>query len=327
MHDVAHRAGVSQMTVSRALRAPDKVAEVTRRRIQRAMDELGYIPDLGASALASRQSGLIAAIVSTLENSIFAQTISGLSTNVVRHGYSMLLGTSDYSTVDEEKLLRTVLGRRPDGIVLTDNVHTAAARKLLSAARVPVVETWQLPDQPIDMAVGFSNRSAARAMTRALFSYGYRRIAFVGLRTPDDRRGQLRRRGYRDAIAYSDQSPRELFLEAAKPDLMAGATALEEIVERFPETDAIFCAVDILAAGIYFAAQRRGWSIPERFALAGFGDFAIAQAAGLDLTTVRVDGEQIGSRAGDLLLARLRKEILSTATIDVGYKIIRRSSA
>ena len=165
MEDVARHAGVSQMTVSRALRTPDKVAPATRARIAAAIAELDYVPDLVAGGLAARRSRLVAVIVSTLENSIFAATVQGLDAALRDQGYAVLLGSSDYSREGEEELLRAVLGRRPDGIVLTDYVHTPAAQRLLRAAGIPVVETWELPAAPLDLAVGFSNLAAARAMT------------------------------------------------------------------------------------------------------------------------------------------------------------------
>ncbi len=184
MEDVARRAGVSQMTVSRALRTPDKVAPATRAKIAAAVAELDYVPDLVAGGLAARRSRLVAVIVSTLENSIFAATVQGLSTVLREQGYAVLLGASDYSREGEEQLLRAVLGRRPDGIVLTDAVHTQSARRLLRAAGIPVVETWELPAAPLDLAVGFSNLAAGRAMIR-----GASRLGLPAYRVPRHRGG------------------------------------------------------------------------------------------------------------------------------------------
>ena len=171
MEDVARRAGVSQMTVSRALRTPDKVAPATRARIATAVAELDYVPDLVAGGLAAKRSRLVAVIVSTLENSIFAATVEGLTTVLRDDGYAVLLGASGYSRETEEKLVRATLGRRPDGLVLTGDLHTPAARRLLRASGIPVVETWELPDDPLDLSVGFSNRDAGAAMVRTLHGY------------------------------------------------------------------------------------------------------------------------------------------------------------
>ena len=112
-----------------------------------------------AGALASRESRLVAALVSTLAGSIFASTIAGLGAALREAGHELLLGTTEYSSASEEALLRAVLGRRPDGLVLSAGQHTPAARRLLERATrglgLPVVEIWQLPERPVDMAVGF----------------------------------------------------------------------------------------------------------------------------------------------------------------------------
>jgi LacI family gluconate utilization system Gnt-I transcriptional repressor len=328
MDDVARLARVSQMTVSRALSTPEKVSAATRARIEAAMTELDYIPDLVASGLAARRSGLIAAIVSTLENSIFAETIQGLTDSVTAAGYSILLGASSYSAADEERLLRTVIGRRPDGIVVTDSIHTRAARRLFATCGIPVVETWQLPKTPIDMAVGFSNIAAGRAMVQALASYGYRRIVFVGTRSIKDRRSRQRLIGYRRALAdLGIPERREVCVSTAMSTIADGARALDDVLRFHPDAEVIFCSVDNLAAGIVLECRRRGLAVPGRFGVAGFGDFPIAHPAAVDMTTVRIDGRGMGERAGALLLARLRGHTIEAPVIDQGFEIIRRSTA
>lgn len=328
MEDVARRAGVSPMTVSRALRTPEKVAPATRDRVARAVAELDYVPDLMAGALAARRSRLVAVIVSTLENSIFAATVEGLTTVLRAEGYSVLLGASGYSVEVEEQLVRAALGRRPDGIVLTGDLHTPTARRLLQASGIPVVETWELPERPVDLAAGFSNRDAGAAMVRSLHACGYRRIAFVGTALEDDRRGHLRLQGYREALAELGAGPpREVALPVAVAGITDGPLALLALRAAHPEADAAFCVVDPLAAGLILACRRQNLAVPGQLAVAGFGDFAIAQPDGLDITTVRVSGRAIGSYAGELLLARLRGETVERPVRDLGFSIIRRSSA
>ena len=328
MEDVARRAGVSQMTVSRALRTPDKVAPATRARVARAIAELDYVPDLMAGALATRRSRLVAVIVSTLENSIFAATVEGLTKVLREEGYAVLLGASGYSPEVEEQLVRAALGRRPDGIVLTSDLHTATARRLLRASGIPVVETWELPEQPLDLAAGFSNRDAGAAMVRMLHACGYRRIAFVGTAMEDDRRGRMRFEGYRAALAELNAGPpREVALPIAVAGITDGPLALQALRAAHPDADAAFCVVDSLAAGLILACRRHELAVPGQLAVAGFGDFAIAQPDGLDITTVRVSGRAIGTHAGELLLSRLRGEEVDQPVRDLGFSIIRRSSA
>lgn len=327
MDDVAARAGVSQMTVSRVIRTPEKVSAATRDRVNAAMAELAYVPDMLAGGLAARRSGLIGAVISTFENAIFAETIAGLTETVESAGLSLLLGASSYSSDGEERLLHAILGRRPDGIVLTATLHTPRARQLLVSSGIAIVETWEIPDDPVDMAVGFDNKAAGHAMTSALLDLGYRRVTFVGASGGRDARGLRRRDGYRAALAERGLSPREVGSTAIPLGIENGPAFLDEVLERFPDTDAVFCSLDALAAGIMLAARRRGLDVPGQLAVAGFGDFAIAQPSGLDLTTVRIAGRAIGAHTGALLLVRMNGERPKTSIIDVGFEIVRRSSA
>lgn len=328
MAEVAAHAGVSQMTVSRALRTPEKVTAATRERVRVAIAALDYVPDLVAGGLAARRSRLVAVVVSTLESSIFAATVEGLDATLRERGYAVLLGSSGYSRDEEEDLLRAVLGRRPDGVVLTASVHTPGARRLLGSAGIPVVEAWELPASPLDLAVGFSNRAAGAAMTRALHGWGYRRIAFLGVDAAGDERAQLRRAGYRDAVgALGVGPPREVLLPAPVSRVTDGRAALDLLLRDHPDSDAAFCVVDGLAAGVLLACRRRGIDVPGRLAVAGFGGFEIAEPDALDITTLAVPGREIGRQAGAMLLARLEGEAPTAPTLDVGFTVIRRGSA
>ena len=328
MADVAAAAGVSPMTVSRALKAPARVKPLTRAKVEAAIEALGYVPDAGAGALASRESRLVAALVSTLSGSIFASTIAGLGATLRAAGHELLLGTTDYSPESEEALLQATLARRPDGLVLSTDRHTPVARRLLARAAAPVVEIWQLPERPVDMAVGFSNYAAGRAMTAFLLDCGYRRIGFVGTLGALDHRGQRRHQGHLEVLEERGVGPaRSVGSKAASASPDDGATGLACLLERFPDTDAVFCASDPIATGAVMEAARRGLRVPDDLAIAGFGDFDYAGDAGLGLTTVRIPGERIGAEAGRLILERKAGAIAGPVVIDVGFEIVRRRTA
>lgn len=333
MQDVARAAEVSTITVSRVLRTPEKVKAATRERVEAAVRELGYVPDQVAGSLSSRESRLVAALVSTLAGSIFASTVDGLARSLREAGHQLLLGTTDYSSATEEELVATALSRRPDGIVLTSGDHTPAARAMLAGAGIPVVEVWELPEDPIDMAVGFSNFEAGRAMTRHLFEVGRRRIGFVGAGRragpgEGDRRGRLRRLGYEAALAELGLGEPRAVPEPAEGSMVErGARDLAALLERFPDTDAVFCSSDSTALGAVGEARRRGFEVPSRLAIAGFGDFEFAGELGLGLTTVGIPGCRIGSEAGRMLLARKRGEAVEIPILDLGFEIVRRATS
>jgi len=328
MQDVARMAGVSTITVSRALRMPDKVKAPTRERIDAAIRALGYVPDQIAGSLSSRESRLVAALVSTMAGSIFASTVDGLAQALREQGHQLLLGTTEYSSESEEQLIATALSRRPDGLVLTSGEHTPAARQMLAHAAVPVVEVWDLPEQPIDMAVGFSNHEAGRAMTRFLFDTGRRRIGFVGAMQEGDRRGRLRLMGYEAALGELGLgAPRSVADAGIASMVERGARNFVELMQRWPDTDAIFCASDSVALGAVSEARRRGFAVPEQLAIAGLGDFDFAGEHGLALTTVRIPGYAIGAEAGRMIIRRKQGDQDTPKSVDVGFEIVRRGSA
>ena len=326
MQDVADRAGVGKVTVFRALRAPGAVSASTRVRIEAAMAELGYVPDDTAGALSTSRSRIVGVVVSTLADSVFASTVEGLSARLRSARHELLVTSADYAPEREEDAIRTLLGRRPDGLVLTGSRHTAAARRLLAAADLPVVEVWELPTTPIGHAVGFSNAAATSAMVGHLFDCGRRRFAFIGSGQPHDTRGTARWEGYRAALRDRKLgAPRYVVLaDPAMPPPDRGAAGLAQALARWPDTDAVVCVSDLVAMGALHEARRRGIDVPGRMAVTGFGGFDIARESAMGLTTIEIAGRRIGEAAADILLAPPAGG--GATIIDVGFHLARRGT-
>ena len=329
MSEVAAAAGVSAMTVSRVLRTPDKVSRETCARVEAAIRKLGYVPDEAAGALSSRRSRIVGALVSTLGGSVFASTVDGLSQTLREAGYQLLLATTNYAPAVEADVIAAMLARRPDGLVLTSTHHTKSAHRLLKGAGVPVVELWELPERPIDSAVGFSNHAAGKAMTDFLAESGHARIGFIGRSAQSDTRGQLRRAGYEDALAERALHAPRIVTPAGlgTDDPRAGAVGLAELLARWQDTTAVFCSSDSVALGALSEARRRGLGVPNDIAIAGFGDFEMASEHGLALTTVRVPGFAIGEEAARIVLQRRSGETPGSRVVDLGFQIVRRMTA
>ncbi|RAR57795.1 LacI family transcriptional regulator [Paraburkholderia unamae] len=303
MSDVARLAGVSKMTVSRVL-AGHSVALATRERVQQAIDELGYVADAAAGALSSGRSEFVAVLVPSLASSNFSDTVRGLSARLEPHGLQLLLGDTDYDLAREERLVRSMLRYQPRCIALTGSQHTDGTRRLLERSRIPVVEMWDMPARPIDMAVGFSNVRAAREMVRYLKDRGYRKIGFLGGASDLDRRGLERLKGYQQEIrAQGLGEPRVIRLGQSPITMSHGAPALDALLAQWPDTDAVMCVSDMSAFGAIMQCHRRGIRVPHDMAVAGFGNFELAACCHPPITTVSVDAYGIGSRTGELLLA------------------------
>jgi len=322
IEDVAALAGTSPITVSRVLRAPGKVAPATRAKVAAAIEQLGYIPNLSASSLASRRSGIVGLLVPTIDNSIFAATVQGMSDAVADAGLQLLLGDFRYSEEGERALVRALVGRQPEALVVVGVVRDRALRQMLQSLAVPVVETWDLTDDPIDTVVGFSNEAAGAAMARHFLDCGRRRLAFVG---GPDHRAQARRKGFAGALASAGATP-PVIHEIEAISIAAGRRALAAVLEQAPATDGVFFATDVLAVGGLMECQQRRISVPERLAIAGLGDLEIARELSPSLTTVRIPAYEIGRRAGEVVVARLAGEAAEERVIDLGFSIEVRES-
>ena len=326
LEDVARVAGVTAMTVSRALNRPELVREETRRRVLEAVRSTGYVPNMLAGALASNKSRLVALLLPTIATSIFTDMVQAMMSALAASGYQTLLGLTDYLPEREEQIVQTLLGRRPDAIVLTGTDHTALTRERLVKTRVPIVEIWDLADDPIDMLIGFSHEAVGEAIARHLLQKNYRRFGVVSAGDP---RG-LRRS--RSVIAELERHgvhhvPLEILPAPATPQ--AGRDGFARMLEHgLPEV--IVCSTDTLAQGILAEAARRGMAVPQQVAVMGFGDLVTAAHVHPALSTVRIDGAAIGKLAAQALLERLAdgpQPPGAALRVDTGFAIVDRESA
>lgn len=329
LNDVAAHAGVSPQTVSRAIRMPNLVSEATLKVVRRSIQETGYVPNLAASNLASNRSMTVAALVPAMSYSVFAETIHGLDAVLASRGYHLFIGSTDYDTHREEELIRAFLGRRPDGIVVVGTEHTDAARAMLAGAKVPVVETWDWTDNPIDSLVGFSNQEAIVSLVDYAHERGYQHPTFAGWFAGGDSRAQDRRIAFGQRVGelYVGEPIREVDSGEDRISIEAGRKLLGRVLQEHPETDIMICASDIFAAGALFEAESRGISVPDQLAICGFGDFDLSRHLRPALTTVSTPNREIGRKTGELLLGRMLGETTEPTRLNLGTALAARDSA
>jgi LacI family transcriptional regulator, gluconate utilization system Gnt-I transcriptional repressor len=325
--DVAKAAGVSTMTVVRVLREPEKVAANTRLRVEQVIRDTAYTPDLIARGLASNRSGLLAAVIPVLTNSLIAEIMQGLTDAVVPNGFHLLLGASGFCAGEEEALVRAFLSRRVDGIYLSGVEHTAGTVAMLKRAAIPVVEGGNVTARPIDMLVGFSNVDAAREITRYLVRRRYASIGYIGAFPVDNDRARDRRHGYEVAMTAARRRIDPALCMETTLDVDAGARAMATLLIRRPDVRAVFCSADALAVGALYECQRRGLAIPSDIAIAGFDDIPLAAQVVPSLTTIRVPRYDIGRRAGVMLCDRLAGRTVRKRIVDTGFELVPRESA
>ena len=320
LHDVAREAGVSLITASRALGNPGRVSQATLERVQAAAAAVGYIPNLLAGGLKSRRSHTVAALVPIISVPQFLPTIEALTAELDREGYQLILGQTGYDHAREVALLNAMAGRRVDGIVVAGLLNDTPAAKRIREIGIPVVETWEFSEQPLDMLVGFSHRDVGRAVADYFRAKGWQR---VGVATANDRRATIRSEGFLAAWGGHDV-PRAVV--PAPSNVASGRRACAELLQQDPSIQAIFCSADAMAEGVLTEARVRGLRVPEDLAVCGFGGADFAAHLAPALTTVQVDGAWIGKQAARILIARCRGETVSDPVIDVGFEIIERAS-
>ena len=324
LHDVAKLAGVAPITASRALNTPDQVSPEVRQKVGDAVARTGYVPNLLAGGLASRRSRLVAAVVPTIAGPVFLESMQSLTESLAERGYQLMLGQAGYQGTREDALLEAIIGRRPDGVVLTGIMHSAEGRRRLLASGIPVVETWDLTPTPIDMLVGFSHRDVGRSVAQYLHAKGHRRLAAV---TGDDERAKRRFEAFQSAAQALGLPGVRLAVVPAPTTLKSGRTGLAELLHASGEIDAVFCSSDLLALGVLTEARVRGLAVPGQLAVVGFGDLEYAADLEPALTTVHINGAAIGRQAARFIVDRAEGREVAERVVDIGFSIIERQSA
>lgn len=324
LRELAQMVGVTKVTISRALNTPDRVSPETLHKIQNAVRQTGYVPNLVAGSLASSRSRLVMALVPSLAGSVFQETTEAMTTALADAGYQLLIGQSGYDKAREDALLDAVIGRRPAGIVLTGVMHSPTSRDRLRCAGVPVVETWDLTDTPIDMLVGFSHAEVGQAAARYLHGRGARYAAVI---TPSDQRALVRSHAFSKTMAQLSGRAVPVCTMSSPTHLGNGREALARLLMDQPDTDAVFCGADSLGLGALIEARFRGINVPRELKVLGYGDQNFAPYTDPPLTTMRIAGTQIGKLAAQMLVDRIEGRPIGQSCVDVGFELMERNSA
>ena len=302
LRDVAKASGVSEMTVSRALRNTGDVSDETRQRIVRAAADLGYIPNRIAGALASRSVNLVGVVVPSLSSFVFPEVLSGISTGLTGSALQPFIGVSGYDLEKEEKVIREMLSWRPRGLIVAGLEHTPAVRKMLTNAEVPVVEVMDIDGDPVDFCVGISHLEAGRLMAETILAKGYRNIGFIGTKMPYDFRAQKRLEGFTKALAAKGVKLLSEQLYEGSSSIAKGRELTAAALKNAPGIDCIYYSSDVMSIGGLMHCLATGLKVPTDLALAGFNGLDQLDGLPVDLATTNAFRLEIGLKAAEIIL-------------------------
>lgn len=308
LRDVSEASGVSEMTVSRVLRNRGDVSNATRERVLRAAKDLGYVPNKIAGALASQRVNLVGVIIPSLSNMVFPEVLGGISSVLEETDLQPVVGVTDYLPEKEEKVLYEMLSWRPSGVILAGLEHTDAARAMLNASGIPVVEIMDVDGKAVDSMVGISHRRAGREMAEAILKAGYRNIGFMGTKMPLDHRARKRFEGFTTALAKQGVEIAEKEFYSGGSALAKGREMTEAMLERNPELDFLYYSNDMIGAGGLLYLLEKGYDIPGQIGLAGFNGVELLQGLPRQLATMDACRREIGTKAAEIIAARVKGE-------------------
>jgi LacI family transcriptional regulator len=307
IHDVARRARVSIATVSRVVNGISTVDSVLAKRVWKAVDEVGYLPNTQARALVSGRSRILGLIVSEITNPFFPELVQQFENLAVAQGYEVMIGSTNYDAVRTEALIRRMLQRNVDGVaVMTFGIEEAQVQKLVEH-EFPLVFADAGPDLPNVRVLKVNYGEGIREAVQHLGALGHRRIAFItgplSMRT-----AVTRRDAFRKSMSELGLEVPNAFVAEGDHTMEGGKAAMERLMVRGELPTAVICSNDMTAIGVLHALDETTHKVPADISVVGFDDIRLAQFMLPPLTTVRMSCKELAEAAVQALRAGIEKD-------------------
>jgi LacI family transcriptional regulator len=319
---IARTTGLSVATVSRVINGSVNVAPETRRKVQAAVARAGFEPNPAARALSTQRSRVVGALVPTLAHSIFSTFLNGIERELARHGYALVVATTDYDGPQELARARDLLGMGAEGLIVSGAVHDVEFERLIARRMLPVVATSIYDPRGRLPTIGYDNRALGQLALRHLRALGHTIIAVLHGPADNNDRTRLRLAGVSAAAAGVHVHLLETTLDAG-----GGATAALAALAAQPRCTAILCLSDVLALGALFEARRAGLSVPGQLSIMGFDDLEWAAVCNPPLTTLQLPTAVMGELAARALVERLERGVAITSRRLDADIVVRESTA
>ncbi len=302
IHDVARRARVSIATVSRVVNGISTVDPDLAKRVWKAVEEVGYLPNTQARALVSGRSHILGLIVSEITNPFFPELVQEFENLAVAQGYEVMIGSTNYDAVRTEALIRRMLQRNVDGVaVMTFGIEEAQVQKLVEH-EFPLVFADAGPELPNVRVLKVNYGEGIREAVQHLAALGHRRIAFISgpLRM---RTAVTRRDGFRESMSDLGLAVPNAYVVEGDHTMEGGKAAMERLMEQAELPTAVICSNDMTAIGVLHALDETTHKVPSDISVVGFDDIHLAQFMLPPLTTVRMSCKELAEAAVQALRA------------------------
>ena len=325
--EIAREAGVSTATVSRVLNNPERVRPERRAAVLKVIERHDYVLHGMAGALAGARSMTIGLVIPTITNSIYAASTQAIQRVAQRDSYGVLLGVSEFSPDEERRMIRHLVERRVDGLILTGGGRDPASYRLIERHGIPCVVTWRLDPETNLPCVSFDNYAAGRLAMRHLIDLGHRRIGLICGRTEVNDRALERRKAYEDALNDGGIAIDPALIFERDFEFIEGRTAMRRMLDDVVPPTAVFAANDIQAIGAMAECRASGLDIPKDMSIMGFDDLPLAEFTFPKLTTIRVPAQRMGHVAASRLLEMVRGRSKPASEVLPVELILRESTA
>lgn len=321
--EIAKRAGVSKASVSRYLNH-GYISEEKKQLIQKVIDETGYVPSRQAQILRTGKSQQIGVIVPKINSESIGSMVAGISYVLNKNGFSMLLANTENNIEKEFEYLELFQKAQVEGVIFFATMQMPQHRVLLQNYPIPVVALSQKSE--FLSCVFHNDFEAAKEITELLLETKPKNVGYIGVTQKDRAVGMARRAGFLEAM-------REVGIEIPEEHMMVtgftlgdGNSAAQQLFERAPETDAVFCATDTLAIGAMQYIKGIGKRIPEDVRIVGIGHSRMTEIVSPRLTTAHLFYETAGAEVAQMLLQILESGIDMKKQVKLGFEIIRQES-
>lgn len=321
INQVAKMAGVSTATVSRALNKPDTVSEAVKKKIERIIKRIGYIPNAGARSLMLKRTGSIGVIVPTLDNAIFAQGLEEFQRQLSQSGYQMLVASTNYDPEIENQQMRNLLLQGVEGIAMFGSSQKLELIRLLRTRKLPYIHIGTL-DTPLNgYAAGFDNKKAIQLGVEYLVQVGHRNFGMIAGKTENNDRARDRVDGVVELLKRNRISLKKESIIEVPYQIQDARIALKKLLQINPKISAVVCGNDVLAIGALLEAQSQGIKIPHQCSILGFDNLELSRHIQPSLSTIHIDAIGMWSKAAHHLMSqinginRLPRKILADVSL------------